>query len=411
MMRQASYTIRSKWIFPVDRPPIENGLISIRAGRVASVDATSGLVADLELGDAILFPQFVNAHTHLEFSECVAPLGPPRSTFASWIKRVIDSRRGIDKAELATQTRSAIQRGLAESRSAAVAAVGEISSQIRSSQDYASPSPRCVIFHERLGLSRDSVAGAVAELEAMLKAARDGPRPWQFGISPHAPYSTHIELVRGLVEFANGNYLPVAMHLAESREELELLETRRGPLRQLLDELGVWHANAIPAGVEMMDYLKLLASNERSLVIHGNYLTANELDFIACNRQRMHVVFCPRTNAFFGHEPYPLSDFLRRNISLSIATDSRASNPDLSMANEIVYAAAAFPEIEPSSWLQMTTLNPARAIGVDADFGSISPGKLPQFAVIALPNGLRGNPEALWLEAIASCRPLQLQHR
>ena len=407
-MSQDCVTVRAKWILAVDRPPIENGCISVRAGRIIRVDKASKSETDVDLGDAILFPQFVNAHTHLEFSRCTAPFGSPGSTFASWIKQVIESRRGLSAPEFVEQKRLSIHAGLVESRSAAVAAIGEISSLPWSGEDYQVTSPSSVVYHERLGLSQDSIARTMADLNTLLAAERSGPSRAKMGISPHAPYSTHIDLVRGLVEIANRYRLPVAMHLAESREELELLKTRRGPLRQLLDDLGVWHDNAIPTGVGMLDFLKLLATNERSLVVHGNYLSGEEMDFIGLNRQRMHVAFCPRTHEFFGHARYPLSGFLQRGISVSLATDSRASNPDLRLANEIALAAKRFPEIEPKRFLAMATLNPARAIGVDSDYGSIAPGKLTQFAVIDLPIGANGNPESLWLEGISQCRPLNL---
>ncbi len=60
-------------------------------------------------------------------------------------------------------------------------------------------------------------------------------------LSPHAPYTVHPELLDSLVEMAGDAHVPVAMHLAESREELELLRTGGGPFRELLVELNAWN--------------------------------------------------------------------------------------------------------------------------------------------------------------------------
>ena len=53
------------------------------------------------------------------------------------------------------------------------------------------------------------------------------------------------------------------MHLAETREELELLATGSGPLRQLLADLGVWTDGAFPRGARVLDYLHVLARRGR----------------------------------------------------------------------------------------------------------------------------------------------------
>ena len=62
--------------------------------------------------------------------------------------------------------------------------------------------------------------------------------------APHAPYSVHPELLRGVVTLAAAAQVPVAFHLAESREEIEFLQTGGGPLRQLLEALGAWQPGA-----------------------------------------------------------------------------------------------------------------------------------------------------------------------
>ena len=46
----------------------------------------------LDLGDVILMPGLVNAHTHLEFSDLSAPL-PAGDNFADWIRAVIGYRQ------------------------------------------------------------------------------------------------------------------------------------------------------------------------------------------------------------------------------------------------------------------------------------------------------------------------------
>src|SRR5690606_2910833 len=97
---------------------------------------------------------------------------------------------------------------------------------------------RGVVFLESLGLSEERVAEALARSVKFLSENRPAAA-WQRGISPHAPYSTHWQIAA-----AAGGASRVAMHLAESREELELLQSHSGPFRELLDAMGLWNANA-----------------------------------------------------------------------------------------------------------------------------------------------------------------------
>ena len=92
----------------------------------------------------------------------------------------------------------------------------------------------------------------------------------------------------------------VAMHLAESPEELQLLATHSGPLLQLLEDLGAWHPDRVPRATRIRDYLRTLAAAPRALVIHGNYLSSDERHVLARHAGRMSLVYCPRTHAAFG---------------------------------------------------------------------------------------------------------------
>ena len=49
--------------------------------------------------------------------------------------------------------------------------------------------------------------------------------------------------------------MPVAMHLAESPEELQLLKEGKGPFQEILEERGMWDPWVIGRGSCPMDYL------------------------------------------------------------------------------------------------------------------------------------------------------------
>src|SRR5262249_11550758 len=132
------------------------------------------------------------------------------------------------------------------------------------------------------------------------------------------------------------------------------------------------------------DYLQFLATAHRSLVIHGNYLAADEIEFLAVHRDRMSLVYCPRTHAYFSHEPYPLAEAFAAGVHFAVGTDSRASNPDLRLLEELRVIARDYPSILPESILRMGTLAGAEALGLAEFLGSVTPGKRTALATVPL---------------------------
>jgi cytosine/adenosine deaminase-related metal-dependent hydrolase len=224
------------------------------------------------------------------------------------------------------------------------------------------------------------------------------------GISPHAPYTVSPELVRSVAALSKAERFPVAMHLAESRDELELLASHRGKFVELLTSIGAWHPAAIPQGIQPRDYLGLLAGAHQSLVIHGNYLTPSDWQFLAERRAAMSVVYCPRTHAYFGHEPYSLAGMLAAGVRVAVGTDSLASNPDLSLIAELRQIARQHPDVPPEQILYLGTLAGAEALGLAERLGSITTGKKARLAVARV--GDTSDPQAAILHSDAAVLPL-----
>ena len=368
----SSFVLRARWVLPVDGPPIEGGFVGVAGERIASVGArapNSGPVHDL--GDVVLLPGLVNAHTHLEFSGRESPLGEPGMRLPDWIRLVIAERNRGDR-----NAARDIAAGLRESVAAGVTTIGEIAAG-----GAAAPVP-AVVFHEAIGFSGQRIDSVYADVERRLAAGPVGA-----GVSPHAPYTVHPRLVERLAQLARERGAALAMHLAESREELELLATGGGPFRDLLEERSMWDGAAIPHGSRPLDYLKLLAAAPRALVVHGNYLAADEIEFIGQRRASMSVAFCPRTHAYFGHSDYPLAAMLEAGVRVVLGTDSRASNPDLSLLEEVWFAARKYLGASPETWVRMATLDGASALGVGDKVGSLTVGKRADLVAVRWESG------------------------
>jgi len=386
---------RARWVFPVTRLPIDGGIVTVGGGRILAVGENISGQPPRDLGDVALLPGLVNAHTHLEFSLLGQPLGQPGMAFADWIRSVIEwlrssQPRGHDSAILA---------GLAESQAAGVVAIGEIALGVWPREIPQSLSNlAAVIFRELLGLAKERVVPLCSLAEQHIAGFEHGPArgpPHVAGLSPHAPYTVHPDVLARTCELSAAHRVSVAMHLAETREELELLRSHTGALVELLQSLGVWHPEVLPQLQRPLDYLRKLATAHRALVIHGNYLAADEIAFVAAQRERMSIVYCPRTHAYFGHDAYPLAQMLAAGVRVAAGTDSRASNPDLNLWAELQHIAAHHLGISPEAILRIGTLSGADALGLQNDFGSIEVGKSARLALARFPSGQTPTLEAL----------------
>ena len=369
--------LRARWVFPVDHPPIENGVVRVAQGCIAEVRPVDAFApADARSASLALIPGLVNAHTHLEFSDLQTPL-TANSTFADWIRSVIEYRR-----ERTMPIPEILAAGLHESAAAGVTTLGEICTAGWSAEPFQPETPRAVAFREAISLDPSAADRVAATISVHVEALRRDSELIP-AVSPHAPYSVHPDLFRKLVAIARGSSVPLAFHLAETRDELELLAEGTGPLVELFDSSGFWQPDAIPRGARPLDYLRMLESVSHTLVIHGNYLDAEEIDFLA-GKPQFTVVYCPRTHAHFGHDAHPWLELCSRGVRVALGTDSRASNPDLSVWNELLYLRDRFPDVGPFDLLELGTRAGAAALGLDQRIGTLTPGKSADVTVLEL---------------------------
>jgi len=384
--------LRAKWVVPIDREPIEGGVVTVANGRILSVGRAEIGEAVRDLGDVVLLPALVNAHAHLEFSTFEEPWGVPGQPFYVWLSQIIARRRElfsepIDRAEL---NRKAVERGLAESQAAGVAALGEIAvSDWNEAAFFSANRPDSVtVFYELLGLASDRVDPLMAEARAHLERATSlqvaTGTELRMGLSPHAPYTVNPRLLREACTLSAEAEAPLAMHVAESWEELELLQSHSGGLVETLRSFERWYPGELPRGLRPLDYLEVLATAHWALVIHGNFLVPEEWRFLAA-KPHMSVVYCPRTQSHFDHGRYPLAGMLQAGVRVALGTDSRSSNPDLSLWRELQHVHEQHPEVAPLDVLRLGTLNGAEALGVERDWGSLTPGK--RAVLLQLPVG------------------------
>jgi cytosine/adenosine deaminase-related metal-dependent hydrolase len=381
---------RAAWVVPVAAPPIRNGWIDVEGGRIIGTGVDDGrpssAISTSDLGDVALVPGFVNAHTHLELSALRGRL-PRARGLPDWVRRLMTERPALDEG--------AVERAMADAiRELDVwgtSAVGDVSNTLASVAMLASRALDAVVFHELIGFAerngQAAVDAALATWTALAPFRTLPPAPGvRLALAAHAPYSVSPEVLRAVGAWLAGSPdRRTTLHLAESRDELALLEDGTGEWRQLLDDLGVWRSDWTPPATDPVAYADRFGLlGPRSLVVHGVQL--DEAGARALAARRATLVLCPRSNRFVGEGDAPVSLAYRAGVRAALGTDSLASAPDLGVPGELAAARRLAPEV-PARWLlRAATLGGARALGFE-DLGALAPGFRARVLAVAVPPG------------------------
>lgn len=377
------------------QPPITNGAVAVDGDRIAFVgaarDAPRGEV--LDLGDAALMPGLVNVHTHLELTPLRHML--EGLDFARWIQTLTQLRRTelSDPADLACGARIGIAEGLLRGVTT-YADTSDSATPVATAMH--TMGVRGVVFKEVFGPDPRQCAASLAALRDAVRALRslesDAVR---IGVSPHAPYSVSKELFAAVSTFAIADTLPMAVHLAESAFEEDLVVRGEGPYADN------WRSRGIdPAGAHARSSVALLhavgALRAKPLIIHGVRMDTEDVALLAA--AQCAVAHCPVSNARFGHGIAPLRAMLDAGLRVGIGTDSVASNNRMDVLDEArvahLMASArtlswqAFPAAQA---LWHATAGGAEALGLWHALGTLAVGAPADLCAFAL-DGLAAMP-------------------
>jgi 5-methylthioadenosine/S-adenosylhomocysteine deaminase len=161
----------------------------------------------------------------------------------------------------------------------------------------------------------------------------------------------------------------VHTHAAEQRAEIAIVERQTGR-----------------RNIEYFEAIGL--ASERLCVAHCVWVDEREQDILASRQVK--VLHCPGSNLKLGSGIAPVAELRRRGVSVSLGADGAACNNRLDMFEEMRLAAVlqsvrlgpgALPARD-AVW--MATREGARALGLEAEIGSVEPGKRADVIVVGL---------------------------
>ena len=381
--------LRARTVVTMDGPPIEDGAVRVRGERIIEVGKFSDLAGTdevVDLGEHILLPGLINAHCHLDYT-CLRGKIPPPQSFADWIRSI-----NAEKAKLSAEDYVvSINQGFAEAKQFGtttivnLTAFPELIAQIQDPirtwwfVELIDVRQRADSAQNLTALSRQvsEVSGIVDRALEQLSAAN------QRGLAPHAPFTASANLYRCCDEIAQREKIFLTTHLAESREEMQMFCEANGPLYDFLKEIGRDMSDC--GGTTPLSHFAKLtdaSATQPWIVAHLNELTESDFDSLAKIPQKVSIVHCPRSHAYFGHTNFHFARLRDLGFNICIGTDSLASNDDLSLFAEMRKFHDRF-HFEPKKVLEMVTINPARTLKQRDQLGKIRQHFLAD--MIALP--------------------------
>jgi 5-methylthioadenosine/S-adenosylhomocysteine deaminase len=168
------------------------------------------------------------------------------------------------------------------------------------------------------------------------------------------------------------------MHVAESREERELVEAGRGPFADDLRTRGIRVEARGCSTVRWLERAGLLSL--RPLLIHC--VTADADDFRLARRHGATAVHCPWSNAVLGHGRADLGAMREAGLSVGLGTDSVVAGGRLDLFAEARLAALG-PELSPREMLHLMTAGGAAALGLE-DVGTLTRGAWGDLTAVGL---------------------------
>ncbi len=345
----------------------------VAVGRERDLPPCDG-VPVTDMGDAILIPGLVDAHCHLEWGLMGGLV--PDAGFGDWLGAFIHRTAEVTPADRA-----------AGARWAATVALRNGTTTICDSGPggFAAPAAaaaglRAVVHLEVFG--RESGTAAREKVmhhgEALLRARDDAGPLVQVGVSPHSPYTVGPALWGEVLADPILGSGSVASHVAESPDEVLLLDEGVGPLVDTITSVGRDPASWPGGGPGVVSRLAAAGALREGLIAaHCVQVDAEDAGVLAEHGVR--VAHCPHSNARLSCGDAPVEALEALGIPVGLGTDSPASAGAYDLRDEARWAAEARARRGGSpvaaDMLAMATIGSAGVLGRDRDIGSLVPGK------------------------------------
>ena len=378
--------------------PVNRGAVVFNRGAIIATGTAERIIKKYpghrvyHIENAVLMPGLINVHTHLELPPLLDTIRA--RAFPDWVMNLIQVKKKLDMMRYTIAAKQNV-RSLIRS---GTTTVGEICTHGVSPGVLERSGLRATVYHEIISMDPSSPISHFPSL-----VSRPSTNLVRFGLSPHAPHTVSETALLQIKKLAMRKHLRLCMHVAESKDEIRLLQRKYSRFEKLYRGVG-WVTAWAPSADSPFEYLHTLGLlNDNFLAVHAVQATDKDISLI--KRSRVAVAHCPRSNKETGVGKMPLRKFLDAGIVVGLGTDSLASSPSLNLWDEMrsAYRMHRSDGITVKDIFTLATAGGAKALGMFNTIGSIEAGKRADIIAVPLPKKDTGDIYSDLLRETKSC--------
>jgi aminodeoxyfutalosine deaminase len=376
--------LTADYVFPIFGAPVAGGILVVdEDGTIVDLLDPGNLdheISGLEKYEGFLCPGFINSHCHLELS---------------WAKGLIHGH-GLDhflkdldalrKDIQPEQEIAAISREGDAMLKRGIVGVGDISNGLAT---LAYKGNSKILFHtfaEVFGSDPLKAGPAFERVTRIFDSFGSAGRNNCSSITPHATYSLSPELFRQIAVHASENSLILSIHHQESEEENRYFMDGSGPIAERRKFFNPGIVPIEPTGKRPIESISgFFKNNQPLMLVHNTVSQEQDIAFAESYFEKIYWCLCPNANLFIENKLPDIELFRKRGTTITLGTDSLASNSSLSILEEIKTIQGHFPGIPLCELLRWATQNGAEALGFN-HLGTFEKGKKPGVILIKHPD-------------------------
>ncbi len=352
---------------------IEEGAVAIAGERIAAVGAATDLAARypdarrIDAAGRIVMPGLINSHTHVPMT-LFRGLADDLELM-EWLQEEIFPAEAehVDEEFVRWGTRLACLEMI---RGGITTFVDMYYFEHAIAEETAACGLRAIVGETLIDFPAPDHATwdqAIAYTRSFVETWRGHPLVTP-AIAPHSVYTVSAEHLVESHRLARELDVPLLIHLAEAREEVEQVQASTG--RRPVD-----HAESL--GI----------LDDGVIAAHMIWPSEGEIEILA--ERGVGVAHCPQSNMKIAAGIAPVPSLLAAGVAVGLGTDGPASNNDLDLWDEIDTAAKLHKVnagdstvVDARQALELATAGGARAIHMEEDIGSLEAGKLADLIVV-----------------------------
>ena len=353
----------------------ENSVLILKDdGAVENIVSLEEAGDDVQEVEGVLTPGFVNCHCHLELSHLKGAI-PEQTGLTGFLLQIMQKRVFPEETIL-----QAIVDAEQEMQESGIVAVGDICNTTHTLTQKQKNNLYYHNFVEAMGAQPAAADRNFGIYKSVYRIFSDHFSMDRVSLTPHAPYSMSDALWEKLMSFPQNGILSI--HNQETEAENLWFEQKTGAFEQFFKALGMGMDFFKPSGkTSLQTYLHHFRPGHRVILVHNVYTSPSDIAFVHQAGTDVFWCLCPHANFYISRMLPPVELLMQNNCNIVLGTDSLASNHQLSIAAEIKLLQQYFPAIPLENMLQWATLNGARALKIDHQYGSFEKGKKPGIAV------------------------------